>query len=390
MTTRSRRLMPQGDRCSVSVVSRRARQVLGAAAAAGALLCGTTALPVAQAAQPAAGGLEACPADTFCVDGVARQVVDRVPDLSLGEGQPGAFALVPGDSLRPAFAVQNLGSQPVSVVVRMDWRNDRCIGQSFAQDPHLSSLPHPGGQTRFYSPGMRAAVEYGGSRLTAESLRCTGSTQTSQITMSPGERLDFQGLVDFPLDSNLNDTQRERVWLGFSIQVTAQDLVKVSVPQSPEVEDPCGPGNARWLVPADTERLDWTLGADGVLLVAPRSGFVLESGEAVHSYGTAPDSGAACPGASPLAPSPQAPPSQSGTGAPAPPGQVGPGQTGPGSSQGSGTGWFGRPGSSGSPALAVTGVDLLGVGAGVGGLLLLGGLLLAWRRRRGRQEDAGQ
>ncbi|QQM67706.1 hypothetical protein [Actinomyces weissii] len=300
MTTWFRRLALQDDCFSVSVVLRRLLGALGAAASAGALLCGATALPVAQAAQPAAGGLEDCPADTFCVDGVARQVVDRVPDLSLGEGQPGAFALVPGDSLRPAFAVQNLGSQPVAVVVRMDWRNDRCTGQSFAQDPHLSGLPHPGGQTRFYSPGMRAAVEYGGSRLTAESLRCTGSTQTSQITMSPGERLDFQGLVDFPFDSNLNDTQRERVWLGFSIQVAAQDL------------DP-----------------------------AP--------------------------------------------GAPA-----GPGQTGSGSSQGSGAGWLGRPGAPGRPGLAVTGVDLLGVGVGVGGLLLLGGLLLAWRRRRGGQEGSGQ
>lgn len=347
MMTWFRHLARQGDHCLVPAWSRRLLRPLGVAVSVGALLCGTAPLAVVHAAEAGAAGVEACPADTFCVDSGARQVVDRVEDLSLGEGQSGPAALVPGDTLRPAFAVQNLGRQSVDVVVRMDWRNSRCLGQSFAQDPFLRSLPHPDGRSRFYSPGMRAVLEYAGSRLTADSLRCTGSTQTPQITLSPGERLELKGLIDFPFDSNLNDTQRERVWLGFSIRVSAQDLVRVPVPAAPEVEDPCGPDNARWLVPADSKELGWTLDPDGVLLVAPKSGFELDSGEAVHSYGQAPDSGTACPGSTRLA-------------------LQGPKR----------------------PFLTVTGVDLLGAAAGAGLLLVLGGLLVVRRRRRVRQDDA--
>ena len=41
---------------------------------------------------------------------------------------------------------------------------------------------------------------------------------------------------------------------------------QLSIPAEPDVEDPCGSGNAEWVVPADTDELDWTL-TDGVLTV---------------------------------------------------------------------------------------------------------------------------
>ena len=41
---------------------------------------------------------------------------------------------------------------------------------------------------------------------------------------------------------------------------------QLTIPAEPDVKDPCGTGNAAWVVPADTEKLDWTL-TDGVLTV---------------------------------------------------------------------------------------------------------------------------
>ena len=41
---------------------------------------------------------------------------------------------------------------------------------------------------------------------------------------------------------------------------------QLEIPAQPGIKDPCGAGNARWKVPADTDELDWTLD-DGVLSV---------------------------------------------------------------------------------------------------------------------------
>ena len=42
---------------------------------------------------------------------------------------------------------------------------------------------------------------------------------------------------------------------------------QLEIPAQPAVTDPCDPGNAEWVVPADTDELDWTLQDDGVLTV---------------------------------------------------------------------------------------------------------------------------
>ena len=41
---------------------------------------------------------------------------------------------------------------------------------------------------------------------------------------------------------------------------------QLEIPAQPGIKDPCGAGNARWIVPADTDELDWTL-TGGVLSV---------------------------------------------------------------------------------------------------------------------------
>ncbi|SPT52966.1 Uncharacterised protein [Actinomyces bovis] len=266
---------------------------LGLAFLAGALALGAPTVAVAEEPGASSNGSD-CPGGTFCIDSTNKTVVNNVGEWNLGDGQTGLLAMVPGDRIRGDFSVMNTGGQPAKVVVTMSWANDRCVGASFANDPFLTSLPHPGGTTRFYSPGMKINTTYSGGSLATDSLRCNGAEETGVLTVAPGEKIDFSALIDFPFMANGNDTQREKVSIAFGIKFETEEPVEVSVP-TPEVDDPCGPDNARWRVPADTEQLAWTLGADGSLSVATKPGYVFSTGEASHSFGKAPDSGEACP-----------------------------------------------------------------------------------------------
>ena len=69
---------------------------------------------------------------------------------------------------------------------------------------------------------------------------------------------------------------------------------QVPVPAKPTYQDPCGPGNASWNVPADTESLDWTLESDGDLVVNTKAGYVFDNGTTSKNFGKAPDSGVKC------------------------------------------------------------------------------------------------
>ncbi len=69
----------------------------------------------------------------------------------------------------------------------------------------------------------------------------------------------------------------------------------IDIPAAPGQTDPCGPGNASWNVPGDTELLDWSL-VNGVLSVSIiPAGVTFTDQTTSHSYGTATDSGAPCP-----------------------------------------------------------------------------------------------
>ena len=50
--------------------------------------------------------------------------------------------------------------------------------------------------------------------------------------------------------------------------------VVIPAPGMPSVTDPCGPDNVKWTsIPEDTDKIDWTLNADGSLTAAPQAGF---------------------------------------------------------------------------------------------------------------------
>lgn len=70
---------------------------------------------------------------------------------------------------------------------------------------------------------------------------------------------------------------------------------KVDVPAQPSVADACGPGNAEWNVPADTDSVVWKLRDDGHLIASTTPGYEFTDGTTSHDYGVAPDSNTPCP-----------------------------------------------------------------------------------------------
>ncbi|MEO5950785.1 MAG: hypothetical protein ABIQ04_05035 [Candidatus Saccharimonadales bacterium] len=74
-------------------------------------------------------------------------------------------------------------------------------------------------------------------------------------------------------------------------------IKKIDVPAAPDITDPCGPNNATWVLPADTDEVHWSLSPQGgnaiATIVAINTTF--KDGTKIHDYGTAPDSGISCP-----------------------------------------------------------------------------------------------
>ena len=78
-------------------------------------------------------------------------------------------------------------------------------------------------------------------------------------------------------------------------EACAPETEVIDIPAAPSVDDPCGPNNATWNVPADTDTLDWALNGDDELVVSIKTDNTeFTDGETSHNYGTAPDSGEAC------------------------------------------------------------------------------------------------
>jgi hypothetical protein len=71
-------------------------------------------------------------------------------------------------------------------------------------------------------------------------------------------------------------------------------VVQVPVPATPTSTDPCGPNNASWNKPSDTDQITWTI-SNGHLIASTKTGYVFTDGKTTHDYGTAHDSNTACP-----------------------------------------------------------------------------------------------
>ena len=69
----------------------------------------------------------------------------------------------------------------------------------------------------------------------------------------------------------------------------------ITVPPTPQVNDQCGPDNAIWVVPQDSDQVRFELTADKRLVAYAKDGFRFEGDKDSHDYGTAVDSGDPCP-----------------------------------------------------------------------------------------------
>lgn len=64
--------------------------------------------------------------------------------------------------------------------------------------------------------------------------------------------------------------------------------IELPIPPVPAVDDPCGAGNAQWVLPENTDKLFWSL-EEGAALVVAQVGYHFPPGVTTHNYGTAPE-----------------------------------------------------------------------------------------------------
>lgn len=74
---------------------------------------------------------------------------------------------------------------------------------------------------------------------------------------------------------------------------------EIPVPAMPAVEDPCDPRNIHFVVPADTDQLDWTLLDNGNVTVAPKPGFKFPGASQLITFQLPADSNVPCQPARP-------------------------------------------------------------------------------------------
>jgi hypothetical protein len=79
-------------------------------------------------------------------------------------------------------------------------------------------------------------------------------------------------------------------------ETVTEEPVTVEIPAAPQVTDPCGPDNATWVKPEDTEEVTWEIDGEGHLIARITGDLEFTDGTDVHDYGVAPDSGVACGG----------------------------------------------------------------------------------------------
>ncbi len=78
------------------------------------------------------------------------------------------------------------------------------------------------------------------------------------------------------------------------LTLTNKKVARVAVPAL-AVTDPCGPGNAAYTVPSDTDVIDWSAQADGSVLATIKPEWTtFTDGSTTHGYGKPQDSGSAC------------------------------------------------------------------------------------------------
>ncbi len=82
---------------------------------------------------------------------------------------------------------------------------------------------------------------------------------------------------------------------GYSHVILCQVPDVVAVPARPEIDDQCGPGNITFILPSDTDKLDWSLLQNGNATVAPKAPYRFDQDSQFVTFQLPGDSNVVCP-----------------------------------------------------------------------------------------------
>lgn len=117
---------------------------------------------------------------------------------------------------------------------------------------------------------------------------------------APTPSTDTVGKIKGTITVTYADGSSEEITVDIS--VNAKPLIKVKIPQTPQVNDPCNKWvangkvqpNATWIKPNDTEQVTWEINQAKELIAKTKDGYVFENNTSAHNFGVAKDSGDFC------------------------------------------------------------------------------------------------
>jgi hypothetical protein len=130
----------------------------------------------------------------------------------------------------------------------------------------------------------------------AETLRDSNNPMSEAVpsTITGGEWLKKDAQISYVLELKTDqNTGVRNEYAGTLKCPPTPPRTTVAVPDEPLVQDPCGPGNAVWVRPDDSDHITWTL-EDGRLVAGTADGVVFVGGSSEVDFGAAVDSGEPC------------------------------------------------------------------------------------------------
>lgn len=221
----------------------------------------------------------------YHLPGLACAPITAKASNHIGGSLPGA--LIPGPVPPPAYTPddeiidEGLGfaSELVSAdalaagVLVMSGVDPNTIHPTCKINPDPPKLVDPCGPDNASYEFPYTAGDYGG-RLT---VNYSNANKTVEMTIAA--------------PYYFTDGERTKTYNAVDANQGCDDVV---IPAAPLVDDPCGPDNATWVIPADTDKYTWRLNSNSELLVETKLGYSFEDGTTEHNYGKAPDANVAC------------------------------------------------------------------------------------------------
>lgn len=203
------------------------------------------------------------------------------------------------------------GDTDVDYTVNAGWTLQICI--KAATETHFSG-PIPGAVQGSFSTGDKHAISHVSLKWTEsggeqpdeiplpepEVLDPCGpynaewivpeDTDVLEWTLTGDKRLVVDILVEDTVFADTGETSHDYGRAKETNKEECDSTEEIPLP-APDVLDPCNPGNAEWVVPEDSEVLDWELLDDDTLQVTILTEDTVfeETGESSHNYGTAPE-----------------------------------------------------------------------------------------------------